>query len=101
MDSLQKKIIADRRVELSKGETKKEDDDYNFDKAQLDAFANKLASMAQDSSDKAMKVEDSMFVQINEGDESLADVEIDAGEATVEQPAIDESASAAIEQSVA
>lgn len=38
--------------------------------------------MAQESSDKAMTkmIEDSVFLQIDEGDDSLANVEIDAGD---------------------
>lgn len=87
MEGLKSEIIANRKQELAKGETKNEDE-FNIEQSQLDAFAKNLALMAQDSHDKAMKViEDSALLQIDEGDEALADVEIDDGDAkNAEQP---------------
>jgi hypothetical protein len=89
INDLKQQIIADKRAELKKSDTKKEDDDYNFEKAELDAFASKLAKMAQASSDDAMeKLETSTLLQLSEGeaDESLANVEIDDGGSQAEQP---------------
>jgi len=50
MDVLKKQIIADKRAELAKND-KKQDDDYNFEKSQLDVMATKLAVMAKESTD--------------------------------------------------
>lgn len=106
MDSLKGEIIAEKRVELNKTEGQKEEsNDYDIEKSQLDAFASKLASMAEYSSDKAMThmIEDSSLIQLR--DESLANVEIDSGDATAEQAlgaagALDDNQNAVLEQAV-
>lgn len=63
--------------------------------------------MAQESSDKAeTKMMDESLLQLNQGDESLADVEIDGGDAVSAeqalgaQGALDDNQNAALEQSV-
>lgn len=84
MDALKKQIIADKRAELAKND-KKQDDDYNFEKSQLDVMATKLAVMAKESTDVQMEknIMDSVFVQLD--DDNLANVEIDSGEQNGDQ----------------
>ena len=64
---------------------KKEDEDFNIEKSQLDAFASRLANMAEVSQDTAMtKLADSTLIMLD--DESLANVEVDTGDSQAEQP---------------